>query len=328
MSFLSREYEILLHSMQALRHGVSRSQWDSLASPIVQYRHQLEAHLRKAETEIDRSLGSVEEFRRTGLAILPAVRPAVVAALRSYFEQLPVIESEIAPHNIPRSLEELRNTSHFAIHPRDQVLCAPGLVDLINTPAIIDFVEAYLGCVPTLYSVRAWWSFPATSPEGPQAEFFHRDIDDWRFCTLFLYLTDVTMSGGPHQLIPESHTLAGMEKLIAHAREQGRSRNDFTALKSFDRDLTPEFSDKCSYLFHDRIASVTGAAGSMFIANTLALHRGLFPSMSPRLMVWARFGLGPNSNADGWTNPLARKLVPSALPDTERNRYINRLQFQ
>jgi hypothetical protein len=66
----------------------------------------------------------------------------------------------------------------------------------------------------------------------------------------------------------------------------------------------------------------------MFLANTLALHRGLLPR-SPRLMIWARYGLGPNSNsADLEQGPLSRSQIVTSLADTPRNRYVNRLMFE
>ena len=41
----------------------------------------------------------------------------------------------------------------------------------------------------------------------PNVQYFDRDDDDWRFVTLFTYVTDVGDGEGPHQIIPYSHTL-------------------------------------------------------------------------------------------------------------------------
>ena len=52
-------------------------------------------------------------------------------------------------------------------------------------------------------------------------------------------------------------------------------------------------------------------AGTVFIANTVAIHRGLMPTAKPRLIVWARYGLGCNTNStDLEQGPLARILTP------------------
>src|SRR5258708_35767445 len=99
----------------------------------------------------------------------------------------------------------------------DQVMRAPHVVDIFNDPRLIDLIEEYLGCVPTLYSLNGWWSFPANRPELIHSQYFHRDIDDWRFLTLFLYLTHVATLGGPHQAITGSPSIAGTTHPGAHA---------------------------------------------------------------------------------------------------------------
>ena len=40
----------------------------------------------------------------------------------------------------------------------EELMAAPFLVDFLNHPAVVDFIQSVLGCVPTLYSIRAWWS--------------------------------------------------------------------------------------------------------------------------------------------------------------------------
>ena len=67
----------------------------------------------------------------------------------------------------------------------------------------------------------------------------------------------------------------------------------------------------------------------MYLVNTLALHRGLVPSRTSRLVVWARYGLGANTNSqDLERGPLGWRLMQTAVPDTPRNRYVNRLLFE
>ncbi len=64
----------------------------------------------------------------------------------------------------------------------------------------------------------------------------------------------------------------------------------------------------------------------MFLVNTLALHRGLMPTRAPRLLMWARYGLGPTViSADREHGPIARRQIPTTLENSPRNRYVNRL---
>ena len=63
----------------------------------------------------------------------------------------------------------------------------------------------------------------------------------------------------------------------------------------------------------------------MFLVNTVALHRGLVPSRTSRFVVWARYGLGPNTNsADLERGPLGWRMMQTNIADTPRNRYVNR----
>jgi hypothetical protein len=263
------------------------------------------------------------------IAPLTCLEPDKVAAIRTYLDKLPVYRGSHIFSADPRLVPfaEAQADSNFAGYTADQLLRAPHLVDFLNSPAIVDFVEAALGCVPTLYSVNAWWSLPATVPVGHGMQIFHRDNDDWRFFTLFLYLTDVDDDAGPHQIVAGSHTLAGTQKLLDAAAEKPA----FGARESFLQDT---YFDKGFSAFVEGqlgrdIVNVGGPAGTAFLANTLAMHRGLMPTKKPRLVVWARYGLGPNTNSmDLEQGPLGRFQVPTSLPDTLRNRFVNRLLFE
>jgi len=77
----------------------------------------------------------------------------------------------------------------------------------------------------------------------------------------------------------------------------------------------------------DGVWSVLGKAGTMFVTDTLNRHRGLAPKSRDRLMLWARYGEGANSNSadlDGVT-PIPVAEIPTHMTGTERERQINRL---
>ena len=86
-----------------------------------------------------------------------------------------------------------------------------------------------------------------------------------------------------------------------------------------------EFADQCERYFGSKATSIVGAAGSMFLVNTLALHRGLMPTKKPRLVIWARYGLDPPASL---ALPVKSARAFSKLADTPRNRYVNRLLFE
>jgi hypothetical protein len=328
------DQRLLTRQLAVSRMAMPSCRWPAVADAIVADRRTGEKHLRKPDADIDRTLfGLLPELKAKGV-VVPDLRldRRKVAAVRAYLDPLPVYRGSHILSSDYRlcPFAEVQQDSAFAGYTADQLLRAPHLVDFFNQPAIVDFLEEAIGCVPTLYSLNAWWSFPATSPTGDGMQRFHRDTDDWRFFTLFVYLTDVDEGAGPHQLVPGSQTLEGMTRLIDGIRARA-AEPVIEPLQSFEPDtyFRPTFSAFVESQLKEATVDIGGAAGTMFIANTIAIHRGLMPTATPRLIVWARYGLGRNTNSiDLEQGPLARLLTNSALPDTLRNRYVNRLLFE
>jgi hypothetical protein len=217
----------------------------------------------------------------------------------------------------------------YCAYRPETVIKAPHAMALANRADILDFVEAAMGCVPTLYSMNAWWSFPvAGEPWPPQSQHFHRDDDDFRFFTLFVYLTDVdTEFDGPNQILPGSQTLAGMNALIAEAAIAGRVTPDQEMVNNL---LTqwPQPITLIDTAFGPNVISTLGKRGTGFVADTRALHRGFQPRERTRGILWARYGLGPNTNSsdvDLLDGPVPVSALGSPIPDTPRHRYVNRL---
>lgn len=318
------------YALRAIRESLPIDAWDRFAELIVKDRRRRQQHLAKPAP--DRSwFGGLEQLHRDGYVKLPAVFSAEQAAeVRRYLEGNPVHKGPdvFAFDGQPKPLAEARQAFPMAGYRSDQVIRAPHLVDLFNDPRLIDLLEAYLGCVPTLYSMNAWWSFPANRPELVYSQYFHRDIDDWRFVTLFLFLTDVDEASGPHQVIAGSHTPDGLTQLLSRAKAQGQDLMGFNLEQSFSKPMGEELSQACERILDEAVVNVCGAAGTMHLVNTTALHRGLMPLKSPRLVAWARYGLGPTVNSSNRQHgPLAKCLVPTCLVDSPRNRFINRLLF-
>jgi hypothetical protein len=231
------------------------------------------------------------ELRETGMVRLPVVA-GQISLLRDWFAPLP---TGAGPHIYSGA------NKYYSCYPSGYVIRSP-LLPFMNDPKLLGLVELYMECWPTLYSMNVWWSNPAPEPQLDHMQRFHRDRDDWRFLCLFIYGTDVDEEHGPHQMIRGSH------------------RTDVTGKgEAFDK--------ACEANHGEQIQTVTGKAGTCFLVNTIALHRGLPPKAGPRLIAWGRYGLGPNINSyDLEGGPIAARVIPHLKPlDNVKGRYINRL---
>lgn len=208
---------------------------------------------------------ALSELRSDGIALLTPPPKRDVEAMAAYFKAQPVV----GPQGTPIALDRLPAGAAAAAYSLDTVLRCPGLVGLLNAPRFLSLASSYLGCKPTLSSVGVRWTFPAAQGEA-RFQGFHRDLDDWRFLKLFVYLTDVDEGCGPHTFVRQSHRTAFGLTAGAYDVEGLQAR--------FGR---------------DSIVTVTGAMGTTFIADTIGVHRGGRPTLRPRLMLQVQYSLLP-----------------------------------
>lgn len=212
-----------------------------------------------------------EALRRDGLADLGTLlSPADCEAIRAFFTEKEVFDhyrpqsSRFKPHGAGRD-----PACHVAYHLDEDVVDAPRLLEIANDPRILAALHQYFGCRPLISGLSAWWSYP-TDVAPQQAENFHRDVDDWSFIKLFVYLTDVGMQNGPHIYVRGS---AASAKLAA--------------IKRFgDEEVVGAFGEGA-------LSIQTGAAGDAFLENTFGLHKGKPVEQGMRLVFQAIYSLNP-----------------------------------
>lgn len=181
--------------------------------------------------------------------------------------------------------------SHIGYHDDADVVRAPNLLALANRPDILAIVEAFLGCRPTISYMATWWSY-VTGISAQQAENFHRDVDDWRFVKLFVYLSDVDDSKGPHVYVRKSANEATAGSLRRYTDEEIGAQ----------------------YPAED-IVFMKGQAGSGFLENTYGIHKGQPVSEGNRLIFQAVYSVsvlpyGPKRPVIGRAEALATAGVP------------------
>lgn len=217
------------------------------------------------------------------------------------------------------SLAEARRTSVYASYAPEFILSAPGVLEAANDPRVLGLVESYLGAPPILYSLNLWWTFDNPNPGVTHS--WHRDIEDCKFISLFINMTDVDEESGPFVFIPGSHQRQALDRRLAAV---GRG---------FD---TAPFFRGDAYGADDRIATVfdglaerwLSPAGSGTLCDNYGLHRGEPVRRGARLMLWIRYGYGANLGALSWV-PTKAPFVEAArrLGDTLRTRWTNQLYY-
>ena len=81
----------------------------------------------------------------------------------------------------------------------DGVTDLESVQQLINDKSLYELVSLYLGAPAFFHSCQAWWQYPMGSDHQPSnAQLWHRDRDDLGELKLFMYLTDVSATDGPH----------------------------------------------------------------------------------------------------------------------------------
>jgi len=211
--------------------------------------------------------GARSELAREGVCLLPTlVGSGRAGDMKRYFENFQVRD----PYNPSLGVfspAAAGPQTHVAFFDHATVLHAPHALAIANDGVVLDAVSAALGAKPKITYMAAWWSIPHPG-EPRQAENFHRDVDDWRFIKLFVYLTDVDESSGPHSFVRGSHLSPALRRIQRYS--------DSAVDEAFGTERTVVF---------------TGPAGSSILENTYGLHRGTPPRSRLRLMFQVVYGL-------------------------------------
>ena len=179
----------------------------------------------------------------------------------------------------------------MAFYPLATLLRSQDVLGLITSAPVLRLAAAYLGCTPTLSGLSAYWSYPVAAP-ALYTQRFHRDLDDWRFIKLFLYLTDVDHGAGPHAYVRQSHLRAARLRTRPYSRQ---------AVDRYGR---------------DKVVTVLGPRGTAFMADTYGIHLGTVPTQRPRLLLQAQYSLLP---------VFAFDYAPVVAATTDLDTYVTRL---
>lgn len=253
------------------------------------------------------------------------LEPARAAAMLGHFRARPLYEGHALENSdgVPRDFDQVRRAAHYGCHGKEDILTCPHLLEIANDPHLLQIAEAYLGCPPTIYSLNAWWSFAHAGRAAQWSQALHRDLEELRFVTMFIYLTPVDEKSGAHRYIKHSHNQDALASALAG---QGWPPDAIaTTVKSVFHGTGYEFSTEADALLGHLAKVWTGPAGSAIMADTYGLHMGIPLVEGERLMLWVRYGLGTGPNTFGGGSGKCAPIVEARIPPTDRARYINRL---
>ncbi len=211
----------------------------------------------------------VTELETDGFSFVPGlISEAQIADIHAYLSGKPSSDAW-RPESGAFHISRPPATCHTAPYSQEDIIACPHLLEIANHPLVLATMTRLFGCKPTISNVALWWSLAGHSkPE--QAELFHRDVDEWQFIKLFVYLTDVDEGSGPHVFLKGSPAAA---KLLQIRRYQ-------------DDEVNSAFGG-------ENVMRFTGKAGTAFLENTFGLHKGTLPIARNRLLFQVQYSLFP-----------------------------------
>ena len=196
------------------------------------------------------------ELRERGIYVLPERLPAeTVQALREAMEGVETVDDHGNPCG-PYAFDASSGPRRLKFS-EEGLLQSEVVRQLWMDPVLVALAEQALGCMPVLDFVHGLASRPGSDSMDERdraAQHFHSDHDRLRFVKVFVYLDNVDLNNGPHVFCEGTHRQRPPELW------SNRRLSDAVVASH-----VPE-SDR-------RI--VTGLAGTVFMADTHGLHKGM-----------------------------------------------------
>lgn len=234
----------------------------------------------------DRHSAVVETLQRDGICLLESPLPEELRArLETLARQTACLRVDPLRSGPPKArFDQDRPTAVRYDVPEMDLVADPTVQSILADRSFFAIAESYLGGTPVQDLVAMWWTSATEHSSSIAAQKFHFDLDRLRFLKWFIYLTDVDADTGPHAYVRGSHVGTPL------TRTGDRRYGDDEVLGAHG---------------HESVVTITGAKGTMFLADTKGLHKGLPVKRGHRLV----FQLEYASSLFG--APYARHTVAS-----------------
>jgi hypothetical protein len=219
-----------------------------------------------------------DRLHRDGVVVFPAALPAEVCdRLQAFAAHTPATIRPMDGQSADVTRQALYESDNpqavrYDYQPSD-LLDQVEVQDLLADPSLLALVKGYLGCEPLADVLSMWWHTAFHNhPDSNAAQFFHFDMDRFKWLKVFIYLTDVGPENGPHAFVRGSHRTGAIPP---HILERGYVR------------LTDE-EVAANYPTED-ILAFTAPRGSIIVEDTRGLHKGVHVRDGARLILQLQF---------------------------------------
>lgn len=248
--------------------------------------------------------GLSSRIKEDGLATASFVVPdSTIEDINRELDSLPVVDRHGLEY---ASLSEVSTGDGRVVCRTRDVRKISAAMQLATDPVLIALAESYLGCQPVLENLSAMVSWPNAETDldslALNAQLFHYDKDRLRFLKVFVFLSDIDAENGPHAYVRKSHTTR------PDALWQQRR---FT-----DEELISEVEAT-------HITEVCGPAGTILMADTMGLHKGVPVKSGTRRVLQIQYS---NSFFGAPSDPEDR-IEPADIPDNDHLRNYPRLSM-
>jgi len=199
-------------------------------------------------------------------------------------------------------------------------IATPGVLELILHPLVLKSVQEYLGVTPTIVSTTIRRIYPQGETRG-HLQTWHSDRSGFKFCKLFVSLSDVDDDCGPHEYARKTHDIVAWRK----DAENASSYEAINSRKLTDQEFGRHFSN-CG------VATRTGPVGTSSIEDTAGFNRSRPLATKSRTDLVTLYSATPKYGFD-WERTSFASLpeeVRNQIPDFHDNpvmQYINRLML-
>ncbi len=200
----------------------------------------------------------LEEIKENGYSVVENFLSSdEVSKLREYLDNFKGYQFHVPNRANNQTPEKYSSDLNWNIcsYKMNHLFQNPFLVKLMTRPDVVSLAQEYLGCLPVVAEMNVFWN--KFTGEKFHTQNVHRDYNDFKFLTLFIYLTDVDDENGPHVYYPKTHDGADISE-------------DAVVIK--------------------------GKAGTAIFGDTYALHYGKPLESGQRLLFWSRYSIHKSNN--------------------------------